>query len=740
MRKVIKRDGREVEFDKNKIVNAIRKAMQSVNLTTMNGLEKKIADEIYNLNSTIEVEKIQDIIEKKLMTSDYKDVAKAYIIYRNERTKNREKKSNILKKVMVRVNSEIDNRSNANVDEMSFSGREKEASSDIGKTIALDFGGLSNDVANAHKEMLVYQHDLEKAIYGVHNCLNLNFQEIFTNGFHTRNGDVRPPTSFSTACQLVAVAFQCQSQIQFGGVGSIHLDYDLAPFVKLSFYKHFADGLKYIENYPDTAIDSWIVKGKEFMQPINDEQFKLFPKTYEYAIDMLEKEGKQATQALYHNLNTLESRQGSQVPFTSINLGRDTSPEGRLVTKWIMEASIDGIGKHHLTSIFPISIFQYKKGVNTDKGDINYDLKQLALKSMSKRIYPNWCNCDWSQAHEDSNNPDTFFSTMGCRTLVSYDRNGLGYIRQGRGNNVPNTIILPKLGIEYGICLGKRSKPDIKGFWKAFEKTLKLCEKGLLERFSIMAKQSPKAAPFMYQNNTIQDARKCKKDVYESLKHNTLAIGYIGIAEMCQALFGKNHTQDKDVHAFALSVVKRIYDFSIEASERNNLNFGCYASPAENLCRTALEALREQYGVIKNVTSHDYLTNSHHVPVWEKVSIKRKLEIEAPFCKYATSGCILYIELDSTFVKNTKAVEDIIDYAFNELDIPYLAFNFPIDSCLDCGYQSEFNDKCPECGSKNIQQLRRVTGYLTCDYHNFNEGKIAEVNERVKHSAYKDTD
>lgn len=736
MRKVIKRDGREVEFDKNKIVNAIRKAMQSVNLTTMNGLEKKIADEIHNLNRAIEVEEIQDIIEEKLMASDYKDVAKAYIIYRNERTKNREKKSELVKKVMVRVNSEVDNHSNANVDEMSFSGREKEATSDIGKTIALDFGGLSEDVANAHKEMLVYQHDLEKAIYGVHNCLNFNFQELFTNGFHTRNGDVRPPTSFSTACQLVVVAFQCQSQIQFGGVGTIHLDYDLAPFVKLSFYKHFANGLKYIENYPDTAIDSWIVKGKEFMRPINDEQFKLFPKTYEYAIDMLEKEGKQATQALYHNLNTLESRQGSQVPFTSINLGRDTSPEGRLVTKWIMEASIDGIGKHHLTSIFPISIFQYKKGVNADKSDINYDLKQLALKSMSKRIYPNWCNCDWSQAHEDDNNPDTFFSTMGCRTLVSYDRNGLGYIKQGRGNNVPNTIILPKLGIEYGICLGKRSKPDIKGFWKAFEKTLKLCEKGLLERFSIMAIQSPKAAPFMYQNNTIQDARKCKKNVYEALKHNTLAIGYIGIAEMCQALFGENHAEDKEVHKFALSVVKRINEFAAEASERNDLNFSCYATPAENLCRTALKALRKQYGVIKNVTSHDYLTNSHHVPVWEKVSIKQKLDIEAPFCKYPTGGNITYIELDSTFVKNTKAVEDIIDYAFNTLDIPYLAFNFPIDSCLDCGYQGEFNDKCPECGSKNIQQLRRVTGYLSTDYRNFNDGKRKEVEERVKHSRY----
>lgn len=324
-----------------------------------------------------------------------------------------------------------------------------------------------------------------------------------------------------------------------------------------------------------------------------------------------------------------------------------------------------------------------------------------------------------------------------CRTLVGYDRHGLGYIRQGRGNNVPNTIILPKLGIEFGICLGKRDKPDIDGFWKAFEETLKLCETGLLERFSIMAKQSPKSAPFMYQNNTIQDARKCKENVYEALKHNTLAIGYIGVAEMCQALFGKNHVHNEEVHKFALSVVKRISDFALEASKRNDLNFSCYATPAEGLARTALVALRKQYGVIENVTSHEFLTNSHHVPVWEKVSVYKKLHTEAPFCKYPTGGNITYIELDGTFVKNTKAVEDIIDYAFTELDIPYLAFNFPIDSCLDCGYQGEFNDKCPECGSSNIQQLRRVTGYLTTDWHNFNDGKQAEVKERVKHSMCK---
>ena len=740
---VIKRDGREVEFDKRKISNAVLKAIIEVDGKSTLDTERiayDIADRIEekSKDTALTVEQIQDMVEVQLMLSYRKDIAKAYILYRNERTKIRDRNSTLIKNIMVRADSKVNYRSNANVDESSFSGREKEASADIGKMIALDFDGLSHDVAEAHKSMLVYQHDLEKAIYGIHNCLNLNFQEIFNYGFRTRNGDVRPPTSFSTACQLVAVAFQCQSQVQFGGVGSIHLDYDIAPFVIKSFFKHYADGLKYLHHNTDEEANNFISNcidegiGINDMELINDDRQDV----YNYAMDMLEREGKQAAQGLYHNLNTLESRQGSQVPFTSINLGRDTSTEGRLVTKWIMEASIDGIGQHHLTSIFPISIFQYKQGTNANVGDPNYDMKQLALESMSKRIYPNWCNCDWTQAHEDENNPDTFFATMGCRTLIGYDRHGLGYIRQGRGNNVPNTIILPKLGIEFGICLGKRNKPDLDGFWKAFEETLQLTERGLLERFEIMVRQSPKSAPFMYQNNTIQDARNCEKDVFNALKHNTLAIGYLGIAEMCQALFGKNHVHDADVHAFALSVVKRINEYAAEASERNNLNFSCYATPAEGLCRTALVGLRNQYGIIENVTSHEYLTNSHHVPVWEKVSIQQKLECEAPFCKYPTGGCITYVELDSTFVKNTKAVEDIIDYAFKTLDIPYLAFNFPIDSCLDCGYQGEFNDKCPQCGSENIQQLRRVTGYLTTDYRNFNDGKQREVLEREKQSNY----
>ena len=741
VRAVIKRDGRENPFNSEKIYVAVMKAFNEREKKDGNAIPEKediakqIAKEISESSKDkMTVEEIQDIVETKLMKSSRPEVAKDYILYRDKRTVVRDRKNKLVQKVMIRAKSQINEHSNANVDEESFSGREKEASADIGKTIALEYEGLSKEVAEAHKIMLIYQHDLEKAIYGVHNCLNLYFQYIFKHGFKTRNGDVRPPKSFSTACQLVAVAFQCQSQVQFGGVGTIHLDYDLAPFVRMSFSKHFKEGLKWVEHESEEYINH-----VPDSIGIEDEEAKYHTEAYKYAMEMLEKEGSQSAQGLYHNLNTLESRQGSQVPFTSINLGRDTTPEGRMVTRWMLESSIDGIGKFHLTSIFPISIFQYKVGCNANKEDANYDLKQLALESMSKRIYPNWCNCDWSQAHEDEDNPDTYFSTMGCRTLVGYDRHGLGYIRQGRGNNVPNTIILPKLGIEFGTCLGKRTEPDLKGFWDAFEETLKLCEKGLLERFEIMIEQSPKAAPFMYQNNTIQDAKECKESVYNALKHNTLAIGYIGVAEMCVALFGKNHAEDKKVHEFALSVVKRINEFAAEASERNDLNFSCYATPAEGLCRTALKALREQYGVIKNVTSHEFLTNSHHVPVYQEISIYDKLRVEAPFCKYPTGGCITYVELDSTFVKNLKAVEDIIDYAFKVLDIPYLAFNFPIDSCLDCGYQGEFNDCCPMCHSKHIQQLRRVTGYLTTDWHNFNDGKQAEVQERVKNSAYQDS-
>ena len=407
---VIKRDGTRVLFDPNKIINAINKAMISVDGSLYEtDTAEEIAELIGTKNKDLTVEQIQDFVEEALMKSERPDVARAYILYREERSKERIRRSKLISAVMRRTEAAAVENSNANVDEKSFSGREKEASSDVQKTIALDYV-LSREIGEAHKNMLLYQHDLEKTNIGEHNCLQVDFNKLFTEGFKTRNGDIRPPSSFSTACQLVAVIFQCQSQVQFGGVGTIHLDYDLAPFVKKSFRNHFKHYLTDVEDYSDLDAET-IMKVNEPIE-IDNKDISDF-KAYKYALRQLEREGKQSTEALYHNLNTLESRAGSQVPFTSINLGRDTSTEGRMVIRWVMMASMSGIGKHHLTPIFPISIFQYKIGCNANPTDPNYDLKQLALESLSKRIYPNFVNCDYSEAHEDLSDPDTFYATMG---------------------------------------------------------------------------------------------------------------------------------------------------------------------------------------------------------------------------------------------------------------------------------------------------------------------------------------
>lgn len=425
---VQKRDNTLQPFDHFKIVDAVLAAFKEVTGETSDyALEKagNIADYIldycekeYDNNQKIlNIEDIQLLVENGLMSLKDKRIARAYILYREERSKEREKKSKIVKAVERRNRASNVENSNANVDEKSFSGREKEASSDIQKIVALDYV-LSKEISDAHKNMLLYQHDLEKTNIGQTNCLNVNLEKLFTEGFSTRNGDIRPPSSFSTACQLVAVIFQCQSQVMFGGVGCVHLDKDLAPYVKKSFIKHFKqyfeDVLDYTKEETDVIIEKILKKYKTIeLDNLKLKESNEYKQAFSFAEKQLEREGEQSTEALYHNLNSLESRSGSQVPFSSINLGRDTSTEGKLIQKWIFEASLNGIGKHHLTPIFPISIFQYKSGVNAEPGTPGYDMKQLALKSLSKRIYPNFVNCDWSQAHEDPTNPDTYFSTMG---------------------------------------------------------------------------------------------------------------------------------------------------------------------------------------------------------------------------------------------------------------------------------------------------------------------------------------
>lgn len=622
--------------------------------------------------------------------------------------------------------------SNANVDEYSFSGRKFECAGLALKELALN-KMIAPEVAQAFKDNYIYIHDMDNYATGNHNCLFIDFQKLFTDGFVTRNGDVRPPKSVSTAMQQMAVIMQCQSQIQFGGCASLHADFDLAPFVRYSFAKHYKDGFKYVEGKDeiDYEIEFMLNNAKDYS--ITDSEYEAYSsKTYKYAMDMLEKEGKQAAQGLYHNLNTLESRAGSQLPFTSLNFGRDTSPEGRLITKWLLQASIDGIGKYHRTPIFPISIFQLKEGVNKNPGDPNYDLKLLALESTSKRLYPNYVNCDCANANEDEDNPDTYMGSMGCRTIVGTDRNGLGNIKVGRGNISPITIVLPKIAIEYGICKGTRRQPNLVGFFKKLDEILAITEKGLMDRFNYIASQNPKSAPFMYKNGTAKEAESCKDNVYDMVKHGTNAIGFIGLAETLQALIGKNQT-DEAARELGLIIVKHICDYTKEASERNNLNFSCYFTPAENCCYKLMGKLKQEFGVIPNVTENEYLTNSIHVPVWEEIGVFDKIDIESEFVNYGTGGCITYVEFDSTIKNNLNALEKVVDYAMAK-GVPYLAINFPIDTCLDCGLNEEIIDKCPRCNSSNIEHLARVTGYLSTDYRNFNKGKQQEVEMRFKHS------
>ena len=618
--------------------------------------------------------------------------------------------------------------SNANVDEYSFGGRKFEAAGLMLKEIAME-QFIKPEVAQAFKENRIYIHDMDNYATGMHNCLFVDFERLFKEGFTTRNGDVRPPKSISTAMQQVAVIFQCQSQVQFGGVASAHIDFDLAPFVGMSFVKHFKDGLKFVNKMSDEEIAD--VLNKHAIKMGDRNVSTKYSEAYDYAYELTERECLQAAQGLYHNLNTLESRAGSQLPFTSINFGRDTSPEGRMVSKSLLLASLDGIGKFHKTSIFPIAIFQHKKGINANPGDPNYDLKQLAIKSLCKRIYPNFVNCDFSGNIEDITNPDTYMATMGCRTMLGYDRHGFGYSKVGRGNITPMTLNLPKIGIKHGICLGERETADIVGFYNELDELLNLIETGLVDRYKFICSQNPKSGPFMYNNNTIRGFD--GENIESAMKHGTLVIGQIGLAETLQILIKKDHTTEEGME-LAKRIEKLFNDRCKEFKQTLKLNFGVYYTPAENLCHTAMKKFRTKYGNIQNVSDKEFFTNSIHVPVWKKVSPYEKIDIEAQLTGYSNAGCITYVELDSGAKNNLEALEQLVNYAMDK-DIPYFAINVPNDTCLECGYCDELNDTCPMCGGKEIQQLRRVTGYLTGNYKTaFNKGKQQETEMRYKHS------
>ena len=747
--KVKKRDGRIVDFNEQKIIRAILAAFESVD----GEVTQYAVDKAYNIasyvsgyfeedetNPTPGIEEIQDVIEKGLMSTKRKDVAKAYILYREERNKIRNKNSALMQSITEKLAASNVQNQNANMDEHSFGGRMGEARNELMKDYALNYM-VSEMARTNHLENMVYIHDLDSYAVGMHNCLTIPFDELLAKGFNTRQTDVRPANSINTAFQLVAVLFQLQSLQQFGGVSASHIDWTMVPYVRKSFAKHYNDGLKYIEDMEDAEV---------FINPqdvsIDNESYKEYPRAYKYAMAMTEKELMQAVEGMYHNLNTLQSRSGNQLPFTSINYGTCTLTEGRMVTKALLEGSIKGVGKVKKTAIFPCGIFQCMKGVNRKPGDPNYDLFRLALKSTAQRLYPNYVNVDWSvNAGYDANDPKTYVSTMGCRTYNGLDINAEPgtnpQTKDGRGNLAPVTIVMPTLAMmakaAYEKDLAKEGEDLVienitSRFMTLLDQKIHEARDMLVERFEWMCKQSPESAKFMYENGVMM-GYKPEEGIRSALKHGTLVIGQLGLAETLQILIGCDHTEERGME-LAKEIEQLFKDRCGQFKKDLKLNFGVYYTPAENMCYTAMKKFKKRYGIIPNVSDKDFFTNSMHVPVWKNMSPFEKIDIEAELTGYSSGGCITYIELEGGIKNNLDALETIVNYAMDK-DIPYFAVNVPNDTCLDCGYCDEFNDECPTCGSDHIQQLRRVTGYLTGNYTTaFNKGKQQEVQMRVKHN------
>lgn len=767
MIEVLKRDKKTKEcFQEHKIRHAIESAYLSVGKNIDEDvfecvLERLGVREISDENTLINVEDIQDGIEKCLFDYDV-EVAISFHDYRLTHKLIRNEKKGLAREFAKKLMCENIENQNANVDEYSFGGRMAEASNVYKKDFALN-NCVSKQTKRNHLNNESYIHDLDNYASGEHNCLTEPLDDLLANGSKVGQTDIRPAGSINSAMQLTAVYFQIQSQEQFGGVAASHYDWTMVPYVRKSFFKHYV--LNYIKEQEDfdslsvlsmtnDEIDDWVDSHKEeFLKKFNltKDDFRLdnikkLDKHYANAALFDTKiELMQAVEALYHNLNTLQSRPGSQLPFSSMNYGSCTLPEGQIVIEALLDGSLRGTGKYHLTPIFPCGIFQVGKGINKKPGDPNYYLFRKALQSTAKRIYPNYANLDWSgNKGYDKNDPKTYFSTMGCRTANGWDINGLGQLKDGRGNICPQTIIMPTLAMQVleenevedlrnGIISGDKEK-KLDKFMRLLSRKIDQTKDSLIERFDWIASQNPKSAPFMWTNGTMAGYVP-EEGIRSALKHGTLAIGQLGLAETLQILIGKNHTTEE-----GMEVAKRIERLfrkkCADFKEEYKLNFGVYFTPAENLCYTAMKKFKDKYGIIPNVSDRAYFTNSIHVPVWEAMTPFQKIDIESQLTGFSSAGCITYVEVDSKVINNIDALEEMVIYAMDK-DIPYFAVNFPIDNCEECGYSGEIiGDKCPVCGSTKVEHLGRVTGYLSSDVRRFNYGKLTEFNDRVDHEEH----
>lgn len=621
-------------------------------------------------------------------------------------------------------------RENANLNGESFSGKMSKFGSEYSKWYAKT-QVMPEKLVKAIEDNIVYVHDLDQYVLGTTNCIFIPFGKLLEEGFSTGNGSVRTPKSIATAMALVAIIFQSQQNAQYGGVSANMIDYDLAPYVAITFKKNFEKGLKYLnEPIPRTPYNAKIGN-------VNLKQW--FPRTYEFAYNETINETLQAAESLIHNLNTMSSRAGGQIPFTSLNYGTCVSPEGRIVINALLDATIKGLGNGE-TPVFPIQIFKCKAGVNQKENDPNYDLFLKSIECSTKRLYPNFANLDapFNLQYYVPGNPDTEFATMGCRTRVISDRFGRNHL-SGKGNLSFNTINLVKLGIKHGTVLGERDKPDEVALKEDLMHNMEIALDGLVHRFHLQGKQSAKASDFMMREGVWEGGKELQPDdaVGEHLKHGSLSIGFIGLAECMKAMYGKHHAESVEVWRSAIELIQCMRDFCDVASDKLGLNITLFATPAEGLSGKFTKIDKEQYGEIAGITDREYYTNSFHVPVYCSVPAHMKIEIEAPFHPICNAGAISYVELDGNARNNPDAFLSIVQYALKS-NISYFSVNHTVDRCPKCGYEGIIGDDCPICGATeeevNFYRLRRVTGYLTGDFQTrFNSAKVAEVKDRVKH-------
>ncbi len=727
-----KRDGRIENFDKAKIVSAILKAMNHDFINDIKCAEA-IADKLANLDvEVIDVEEVQNLVEIELMKSQYKNVAKSYILYREKRNIARGRKTYEMYMGIVNTIANDITKENANMNAETPAGMMMKFASESSKPFVIDML-LSQEAKDYVKSNYVHIHDADYYPTKSLTCLQHPLDMVLEHGFRAGHGSSRPAKRIETAAIIACISMESIQNEMHGGQAIPAFDFYLAPYVKSSFCEEVEKLEKLtgedLSELKDAKIDDYVTL------PLDNLEGK--DRYLQHAINQTVNRVHQAMESFIHNMNTIHSRGGNQVVFSSINYGTDTSAEGRCIMREILNSTYRGVGNGE-TPIFPIQIWKKKRGVSYLPEDPNYDLYKLACKVSARRFFPNFLNLDasFNQCDEwKADDPKRYLhevATMGCRTRVFENRHG-EKTSIGRGNLSFSTINIVKLGIE---CMNIEDKDErIKTFYEKLDKCIDVTATQLYDRYSFQRTAFKKQFP-MLMNGMWTGSEKLANDdqVKDVLKTGTLGIGFIGLAETLIALTGKHHGESEESQALGLEIVKHMHDRVRDIAEEKNLNYSLLATPAEGLSGKFTKKDRDLFGIIKDITDKEYYTNSSHVPVWYKCSVEHKAAVEGPYHKYERGGHIFYVELDGDATHNPDCIMQMVDL-MDKYDIGYGSVNHTRNRCLDCGFENadENVTKCPSCGSENIDTIQRITGYLVGSVSSWNSAKKAELKDRVTH-------